>query len=295
MWYPEWRVLVVDDEPDVLQLTELVLRNMEVEGVPVRVFTAASKAEAIEVINEHLAEPMGPGLMTVALIDVVMETDSAGLELCDYIRNTLHNSVAQIYVRTGQPGIAPERDVIDRYDISGYFTKVEATEDKLYTMIKSGVRQFVTMSYTLMHLMMLNDNIASSLVSQEQIVASMQEKFQMAAEGRGVDGNGTTIWIDEMPVVSVGYQPFEADQRRSHLMSLPAMPLGPMGEHMMVDHATHDSLVVVPGVNGLPTVSFLGSGHSLPKSGLIFSLIAFSMRSLGMLWTAAGQRAYQPQ
>jgi hypothetical protein len=38
-----------------------------------------------------------------------------------------------IYVRTGQPGLAPERDVIDRYDINGYFSKAETTEDKLYS------------------------------------------------------------------------------------------------------------------------------------------------------------------
>ena len=33
--------------------------------------------------------------------------------------------------------------VLDRYDINGYFTKVEATEDKLYSLVKSGVRQYL--------------------------------------------------------------------------------------------------------------------------------------------------------
>ena len=80
--------------------------------------------------------------MAVAFIDVVMETDTAGLELCQFIRETQRNRVTTLYIRTGQPGVAPERSVIDRYDISGYFTKVELTEDKLYSLVKAGARQY---------------------------------------------------------------------------------------------------------------------------------------------------------
>ena len=67
-----------------------------------------------------------------------MESDTAGLELCEYIREKQQNRLTQFYIRTGQPGIAPEREVIDRYDINGYFTKVELTEDKLYSLVKAG-------------------------------------------------------------------------------------------------------------------------------------------------------------
>jgi hypothetical protein len=87
---------------------------------------------------------MTPPNVAVAFIDVVMESDTAGLELCQYIRETMGNKTAQLFIRTGQPGVAPEREVIDRYDINGYFTKAEATEDKLYSLVKSGVRQYVS-------------------------------------------------------------------------------------------------------------------------------------------------------
>ena len=105
LWFPEWRVLVVDDDPDVLHLTEMALRYVDVDGVPVKVFTAASKAEAIEVINAHFVEPGGLGLMTVAFIDVVMETDTAGLELCDYIRNTLGTASRSCTSAPGSRGL----------------------------------------------------------------------------------------------------------------------------------------------------------------------------------------------
>jgi len=296
VWNPEWYVLVVDDEPDVLKLTEMILRNMEVEGTPVRVYTASSKDEAIYVIDKHLSEQFGPGLLTVALIDVVMETDTAGLELCDYIRNTLHNNMAQIYIRTGQPGIAPERDVIDRYDISGYFTKVEATEDKLYTMIKSGVRQFILTSFSLINTMMLNDIIASSRVSQEQIGASMQEKLNMIAETRGGGSQaGLAIWVADKPIVTVGFDEQDAEARRQRLSTLPGIPLSPMGDHYMVDADSLDALIVIPGVAPNPDVVFLGTGHNLPRAELVYMLISWTMRSLGQLWLAAGERAYSPQ
>src|SRR5215208_2488362 len=139
MFAKEITVLAVDDEPDVLSITKLALRSMKVGGLPLKVYTASSKAEAIELLNGPLGSQLrGVSRIAVAFIDVVIETDHAGLELCQYIRETLGNKITQIYVLTGQPGVAPERAVIDRYDISGYLSKVEATETKLYSVVRLG-------------------------------------------------------------------------------------------------------------------------------------------------------------
>src|SRR5919202_5885031 len=141
----EYNVLIVDDDPDVLTVSKLAMRGFKPLHLPIQLYTATSKAEAIELIQRDLSIPAGLGVdLAVAIIDVVMETDTAGLELCNYIRNTLHNRTTQLYIRTGQPGVAPEREVINRYEINGYFTKVEASEDKLYTMIKTGARMKIT-------------------------------------------------------------------------------------------------------------------------------------------------------
>lgn len=292
MWYPEWAVLVVDDEPDILKLSEMVFRNVEVDGVPVRVYTASSKAEAIDIINNQLSEPAGPGLLTVALVDVVMETDTAGLELCDYIRNTLNNSFAQLYIRTGQPGVAPEREVIDRYNISGYFTKVEATEDKLYTLVKSGVRQFVSSSFALVNMMVINDVVASSVVSQGRIGESLTEKLNLLAQARGGEGNGTAIWMDDTPIVLVGHDLADAEARRQRLLQMPALPLTPLGDTFTEDRAGLQALVYVPASPISPSVTFLGTGHSMPTAVFLYMLIAWTNRSMAILWQAAGERAY---
>jgi len=148
MLFKEWNVLLVDDEPDVLTVTKLALRDMRVYDLPLKLHTAASKAEATELLNTKLAASGMPGAtVAVALIDVVMENDHAGLDLCKLIRDEMKNWSSQLYIRTGQPGIAPERKVIDEYDISGYISKVDATEQKLYTLIKSGVRQWYSIFY----------------------------------------------------------------------------------------------------------------------------------------------------
>src|SRR4051812_4427329 len=140
MLQKEWPVLIVDDEPDVLAVTRLALKDVEVDGAPLKLYTARSASEARQLLTGSPGPPSGP-YFAVALIDVVMDTPTAGLDLCAFVRNNLKNKTTQLYIRTGQAGLAPERAVIDRYDVNGYFTKVELTEDKLYSLLKSGVRQ----------------------------------------------------------------------------------------------------------------------------------------------------------
>ncbi|HSO35277.1 MAG TPA: response regulator [Labilithrix sp.] len=134
-----FNVLLVDDEADVLSISKIALRHIRVWDIPLKIHTATSKAEAMEFVKAQGPIPD----LSLAIIDVVMETDTAGLELCKFIRSDCNNQITPLVVRTGQAGKAPERDVIDRFDISQYITKVEATEDRLYTIVKSSLRQFV--------------------------------------------------------------------------------------------------------------------------------------------------------
>ena len=76
------------------------------------------------------------------LLDVIMETDVAGLELVEYIRNELKNETVRIILRTGQPGQAPERRVIVQYDINDYKAKTELTADKLFTSLTAALRSY---------------------------------------------------------------------------------------------------------------------------------------------------------
>src|SRR5437588_6632495 len=114
MHLSEFHILVVDDDRDFLEVTRLAMRNYKVYGLPLRLHMATSKAEAIKLLGTTLSLGRSDiSIASVAFVDVVMETDQAGLELCEHIREEMQNWYLQLYVRTGQPGIAPERSVID--------------------------------------------------------------------------------------------------------------------------------------------------------------------------------------
>ncbi|CAM5196662.1 hypothetical protein ALON55S_00172 [Alishewanella longhuensis] len=80
--------------------------------------------------------------IAIVLLDVVMETDDAGLQVARYIREQLQNQFVRIILRTGQPGQAPERQVIVDYDINDYKSKTELTAQKLFTVIMSSLRSY---------------------------------------------------------------------------------------------------------------------------------------------------------
>jgi signal transduction histidine kinase/CheY-like chemotaxis protein len=133
-----WQILVVDDEPDIHAITKLALGNFSFAGRGLEIFSALSAAEAQAVLRRQ------PEIV-VAMIDVVMETDDAGLQLVDFIRNELNNSLMRLVIRTGQPGLAPEKTVIDRYDIDDYKEKNELTETKLYTTLRLALKAHQTL------------------------------------------------------------------------------------------------------------------------------------------------------
>jgi CheY-like chemotaxis protein len=195
MFNTSWPVLLVDDEPDVLTLSRLIMQDFTVYGLPLELHTAASKADAIRLMETELVPllpTVPPPRVAVAFIDVVMESDKAGLELCEYIRNIMGNKVVQLFIRTGQPGVAPEREVIDHYDINGYFTKAEATEDKLYSLVKSGVRQYLSyMTATATQAVLSRMSMAGS--SRDTLRSFMQKLPMMQREGHFLFVDGEAI------------------------------------------------------------------------------------------------------
>jgi CheY-like chemotaxis protein len=130
-----WKLLVVDDEPDIRTLTRLNLKDFRFAERELDILEAGSAEEAKQLFAAH------PDI-AMALIDVVMETDDAGLRLVEVIRRDLKNLMVRLIVRTGQPGLAPERFVIDHYDIDDYKDKTELTATRLYTSVRAAIKSF---------------------------------------------------------------------------------------------------------------------------------------------------------
>ena len=132
---PPWKVLIVDDEPEVHAVTRLVLSNFRFADRPLKFLNAHSASQAEALLREH------PDV-AVMLLDVVMETDRAGLDLVQHVRERMGNQFVRIVLRTGQPGQAPEQHVISAYDINDYKEKTELTAQKLMTTMFAALRSY---------------------------------------------------------------------------------------------------------------------------------------------------------
>ncbi len=128
-----WKVLVVDDDRAVRMVSELALKGLHVDGTPIQLMLTANAAEARPVLADH------PDL-AVALIDVIMETRSAGIDLVDWIRNTLGNESIRLVIRTGEPGSAPEPSVMADHDLHDYLAKTETTARRLVSCVTGAIR-----------------------------------------------------------------------------------------------------------------------------------------------------------
>lgn len=130
-----WPILIVDDEEEIHTVTKLALSGFEFADRPLQFLSAYSGEEARDIMRRR------PDVAMV-LLDVVMENDHAGLDTARYIRESLKNRFVRIVLRTGQPGQAPERDVIRNFDINDYKEKTELTAKKLYTVVYSALRSY---------------------------------------------------------------------------------------------------------------------------------------------------------
>jgi response regulator RpfG family c-di-GMP phosphodiesterase len=130
-----WKLLIVDDEPDVHRATVLALKNITYKGRGLEVLHAYSGQQGFDVLAANAD-------IALAILDVVMETDDAGLRLVKRIRDELGNQLVRIVLRTGQPGHAPEQQVVLEYDINDYKTKTELVANKIFTTVIASLRSF---------------------------------------------------------------------------------------------------------------------------------------------------------
>jgi hypothetical protein len=216
--------------------------------------------------------------LAVAFIDVVMETDRAGLELCEFIRKDMGNRLTQIFIRTGQPGVAPERQVIDTYDINGYFTKVEATEDKLYSLVKSSVRQFLSYGTALATVDLSNALIAAA-GSRRKILYALSP-----IGGMGPDQVETPRWLIVDGQLLFGEEVDGTLGLRwlEKLQGEAGMPLDPSGDKYVRSGEGYQ-LIQVAGTATRCETCFLFKSRFAPPD-LIVSLMHSFVTQLAIAW-----------
>lgn len=130
-----WKILIADDDPEIHAVTKLALSDLQLEGKKLLFLDAYSGEEAIAILEQE-------NDVAMILLDVVMESEDAGLQAVKRIRDDLKNESIRIVLRTGQPGYAPEEEVITTYDINDYKTKTDLTRNKLLTTVVTALRSY---------------------------------------------------------------------------------------------------------------------------------------------------------
>ncbi len=199
----KWKVLVVDDEEDVHRITRLVLRDVEFDGKGIEVISAYSAEEAKEILSKEKD-------IALAIIDVVMEDTSAGLDLVRYIRDVLKNKRIRLAIRTGQPGYAPRKEVILEYDINDYREKTELSSEALISLVITSLRSYRDIGQLEDERDMIA-NVVKTIVEPttdsdlKLLVIKLFEGMRKFLESRGIVMNGVVEIEGEN--IGIGFNP----------------------------------------------------------------------------------------
>lgn len=129
-----WKILSVEDDLDYQNalINSLKVLNVK-DGYKFELLTANSVSQAALALSMH------PDIALI-FIDVVMEDDDSGLRLVNTIREIIGNAEMRIVLLTGQPGFAPEAEVMKVLDIDEYWNKSDITVEKLQSIVNSNMR-----------------------------------------------------------------------------------------------------------------------------------------------------------
>jgi len=173
-----WHILVVDDDQGIHDVTKLILSNFRFENRPLKLTYAYSAREAQGLLDKD-------NNFAVLLLDVVMETDHAGLDLVNYIRNVIKNQFLRIVLRTGQPGQAPELSVIADYDINDYREKSELTSNKMMSCLTAALRSYRDIQ-TIHELMNARERLQEQVIRYNSELQEINSKLKEEISERSV-------------------------------------------------------------------------------------------------------------
>jgi class 3 adenylate cyclase/response regulator of citrate/malate metabolism len=258
-----WKLLVVDDEPEIHDITRLALGGLRIDGHPLAILSVSSATSARVILEAHRD-------IAVILLDVVMESENAGLELVRWIRGELGNSRVRIVLRTGQPGHAPEQRVMFDYDINDYRDKTEITAQRLTTTVIGAVRSFRDLC-----------TIESHKAGLEQIVRASAALF----EQQSVDQFITGILTQLSALVSPQESAMFFQGRDLGLDMAAAAPMVVAGTGRFHDHVGHPVSHVVEEDVWQDITTMLGTRKPvLRRSYNIFGI--FGVSSDEEMWAA---------
>jgi PAS domain S-box-containing protein len=206
---PPWRVLIVDDDVDVHVVTKFSLSNACFQGRRLSFLHAYSGEEALNVLRNT------PDIALV-LLDVIMETSDAGLHVARQIRDSLHNNLVRIVLRTGQPGQALEHSIILDYDINDFWCKTDLTTRKLFTTVISSLRAYAGLEEAHRH----SVGLQNELDQARKLLAAVDQHAVVAT----LDAHGHFVSVNDKLCTVFQYSREELQGADARLLHAPPFP-----------------------------------------------------------------------
>lgn len=161
---PAWKILIADDEEQVRLVTQMTLNNYTYLGKPLDLLMASSAEQAKEI----MANEQG---VVIAMLDLVMETPTAGYEVAEYIRGALTNSLVRIVLRSGKGDAADLQARAERMRVTSIHEKVDLTARKLKLSVGLAIGAYCELA--------LRDAILDELLEQHQNSDKRDELLEM--------------------------------------------------------------------------------------------------------------------
>lgn len=216
-----WTILIVDDEPEMHHVTTMALRDYSFQHRKLNFISAYNAAEAKTKLEQYQD-------IALILLDVVMETDDAGLTLVRFIREQLNNHQVRIILRTGQPGQAPEQQVVQEYDINDYRSKTELTVQRLTTTITSALRSYLAIT----QLEQLNETLEAKVAARTQeLESALAQLKQSLHELEAGEKAGKQVQFKLLPPKQMAWMPYQFE----HLLYPSDFMSGDFVDYFVID------------------------------------------------------------
>ncbi len=128
-------ILLVDNDISLHEIISNTIDGIKVFNKKVKILHAKNALEAKELIKKNSD-------ISIAFIDVAMETPDAGLMLVNYIRHTLNNENMRIIIIDSEDSPIPTDEILEHYDINDYKDRECIESQRLFNTVRIAIKQY---------------------------------------------------------------------------------------------------------------------------------------------------------
>ena len=131
----KWRVLIVDDEPELHVLTTTVLKDFMFEGKSLEFVSAHNELE----ISEALESDQD---YAIIITDIIREEIDSGFKLIARIRSDSRFDNTYLIIRSGSLGLLSMRQAATDYDVDYINEKANFSTSIFFSVFTIGIRTY---------------------------------------------------------------------------------------------------------------------------------------------------------